>query len=144
MDNDLRLSEALLQGLLAHVRRCRQERVPAEAKLYPAGWLISYGQLIERSGVQTVAAWMTAPLAEIGYIAQRKGWPDLPALVVNQAKGYPGPGYFKQPGAPMPDAVSQSELDTWEMQARRCMGPWSLPRGIVRWSKPVRVGQVKR
>ena len=132
--DDLRLSEALLQGLLAHIRRCRREQVARVAKQYPVGYLIGYRALIEASGVTTVAAWMTAPLAEIGAVARRRGWPDLPALVVNQAKGYPGPGYFKQPGAPMPDIIGESDLKAWEAKALACMADWPLPRDVVRWS----------
>jgi hypothetical protein len=130
----LRMSEALLQGLVAHLRRCRREKVQRAAKLYPNGYLISYGQLIEQSAVRIPAAWLTAPLSEMATYARSRGWPDIAALVVNQQKGYPGPGYFKRPGAPMPDTISKRHLKAWEQNALACMEPWPLPRGTVRFA----------
>ena len=74
-------------------------------------------------------------------MARLRGWPDLPALVVNQAKGYPGPGYFKQPGGPTPNTVAESDLEVWRAKALACMADWTLPRRVVRWEKALPVGK---
>ena len=118
----------LLQALLDHFWQCRRERVPREPKLYPAGYLISYSSLIARAGIVAEARRLGGPLAEISTLCEVRGWPPLAALVVRQDCGQPGVGYFRRPGTPKIDLVTDEHLRGWELDARACIAFDKLPR----------------
>ncbi len=118
----------LLQALLDHFWQARRERRPSEPKLYPAGYLISYSALIQRAGVLVEARRLGGPLAEISALCELRGWPPLAALVVRQDCGQPGVGYFRRPGSPKVDLVTDTHLHGWEEDARACIAFDKLPR----------------
>ena len=122
------LTRDLLQALLDHLHQARRERVPREPKLSPGGYLITYTALIRRAGVIAEARQLGGPLAEIGELCSLRGWPPLPALVVRQDSGQPGVGYFRRPGSPPVDLVTQSHLQSWEADARACFTFRAWPR----------------
>ncbi len=118
----------LLQALLDHFWAARRERVPREPKLYPGGYLLSYSSLIQKAGVIVEARRLGGPLAEISGLCDLRGWPPLAALVVRQDCGQPGVGYFRRPGSPKVDLVTQEHLHGWEIDARACIAFDKLPR----------------
>lgn len=118
----------LLQALLDHFWEARRKRVPTEAKLFPAGYLISYSSLVQRAGVLVEARRMGGPLAEISALCVLRGWPPLAALVVRQDAGQPGVGYFRRPGSPKVDLVTEEHLRGWEGDARACIAFEAMPR----------------
>ena len=118
----------LFQALLDHVWQARRERVPREPRLYPAGFLISYSSLIQRAGVILEARRLGGPLAEISGLCDAQGWPPLAALVVRLDCGQPGVGYFRRPGSPRVDLVTDEHLQAWERDARACIASPKLPR----------------
>lgn len=118
----------LLQALLDHFWEARRRRLPREAKLAPGGYLISYSSLIQRAGVAVEARRMGGQLAEIAALCELRGWPPLPALVVRQDGGKPGVGYFRRPGAPKIDLVTEEHLQGWEMDAQACIAFERFPR----------------
>lgn len=122
------LTRHLLQALLDHFWQARRERVPREPRLYPAGFLISYSSLIQRAGVVAEARRLGGPLAEISALCDLRGWPPLAALVVRQDCGQPGVGYFRRPGSPKIDLVTDEHLHGWEADARACIEFPKLPR----------------
>ncbi len=121
-------TRALLQALLDHFWEARRGKVPREAKLWPGGYLISYSRLIQRAGVAVEARRLGGPLAEIGALCELKGWPPLAALVVRQDVGQPGVGYFRRPGSPKVDLVTEEHLRGWEEDARACIAFDAMPR----------------
>lgn len=122
------LARDLLQALLDHFWEARRKRVPRELKLYPTGYLISYTSLIQRAGVVAEARRLGGPLAEISALCDLRSWPPLAALVVRQDLGQPGVGYFRRPGSPKVDLVTDEHLRGWEADARACIGFDKLPR----------------
>lgn len=118
----------LLQALLDHFWEARRKRTPREAKLYPGGYLISYSSLVQRAGVAVEARRLGGPLAEISALCELKRWPPLAALVVRQDVGQPGVGYFRRPGSPKVDLVTEEHLRGWEADAWACMGFEKMPR----------------
>ncbi len=118
----------LLQALLDHFWEARRKRVPRESKLYPGGYLLSYSALIQRAGVAAEARRLGGPLSEIARLCELKGWPPLAALVVRQDVGQPGVGYFRRPGSPKVDLVTDEHLRAWEADARACMAYERMPR----------------
>ena len=118
----------LLQALLDHFWQARRERIPREPKLYPAGYLISYSSLVQRAAILVEARRLGGPLAEISALCALRGWPPLAALVVRQDCGQPGVGYFRRPGTPKVDLVTQDHLLGWEADARACFEFEKLPR----------------
>lgn len=118
----------LLQALLDHFWRARRERVPREPKLYPGGYLISYSSLIQSAGVIVEARRLGGPLAEISALCELKGWPPLAALVVRQDCGQPGVGYFRRPGGPKVDLLTNEHLQGWAADAEACIAFEKLPR----------------
>ena len=118
----------LLQALLDHFWEARRKRVPREPKLYPGGYLLSYSALIQRAGVAAEARRLGGPLSEIARLCELKGWPPLAALVVRQDVGQPGVGYFRRPGSPKVDLVTDEHLRAWEADARACMAYERMPR----------------
>ncbi len=122
------LTRDLLQALLDHFWQARRERIPREPKLYPAGYLISYSSLIQRAGVVADARRLGGPLADISALCDLRGWPPLAALVVRQDCGQPGVGYFRRPGSPKIDLVTNEHLRGWEADARACIAFEKMPR----------------
>ena len=122
------LSRDLLRALLDHFWQARRERVPREAKLYPGGYLIAYSSLIHRAGVVAAARRLGGPLAEISALCDLRGWPPLAALVVRQDCGQPGVVYFRRPGSPKIDLVTDEHFQAWEGDARACINFEKLPR----------------
>lgn len=122
------LTRDLLQALLDHFWEARRKRVPREPKLYPSGYLLSYTSLIQRAGVVAEARRLGGPLAEMAKLCELRGWPPLPALVVRQDAGQPGVGYFRQPGSPKIDLVTDEHLRGWELDARACIEFDRMPR----------------
>ena len=118
----------LLQALLDHFWEARRRRTPREARLFPAGYLISYSSLIQRAGVAVEARRLGGPLSEIAHLCDLKGWPPLAALVVRQDVGQPGVGYFRRPGAPKIDLVTDDHLRGWEEDARACIAFERMPK----------------
>lgn len=118
----------LLQALLDHFWEARRKRWPREPKLSPAGYLISYSALIQKAGVTAEARRLGGPLTEIGALCELRGWPPLAALVVRQDAGQPGVGYFRKPGSPKVDLVTQEHLHGWEQDARACIAFEIMPR----------------
>lgn len=118
----------LLQALLDHFWGARRERVPREPKLYPHGYLISYSALIQRAAVIVEARRLGGPLADISALCDLRDWPPLAALVVRQDCGQPGVGYFRRPGSPKIDLVTDAHLAGWEADARACIAFDKLPR----------------
>ena len=118
----------LLQALLDHYWEARRRRLPHEPKLFPGGYLISYSSLIQRAGVPFEARRLGGPLAEISALCELKGWPPLAALVVRQDVGQPGVGYFRRPGSPKVDLVTDEHLRGWEADAGACMAFEAMPR----------------
>ena len=135
------LTRDLLQALLDHIWEARRKRVPREPKLYPGGYLISYSSLIQRAGVAVEARRLGGPLAEIGQLCALKGWPPLAALVVRQDVGQPGVGYFRRPGSPKIDLVTEEHLRGWEVDARACIEFQKMPRRAP--ALTVRAGAVR-
>ena len=121
------ITRDLLQALLDHFWQARRERIPREPRLYPAGYLISYSALIQRAGVMVEARRLGGPLAEISALCDLRGWPPLAALVVRQDCGQPGVGYFRRPGSPKLDLVTNEHLQSWEMDARACIDFVKVP-----------------
>ncbi len=122
------LTRDLFQALLDHWWECRRRRFPREPKLAPAGYLISYTSLIQRAGVVVEARRLGNQLTEIAELCRLKGWPPMAALVVRQDAGHPGVGYFRQPGAPKLDLVTDAHLQGWEQDARACIDFPKMPR----------------
>lgn len=122
------MTRDLLQALLDHFWQCRRECVPREPKLYPGGYLISYSSLVQRAAVMVEARRLGGPLAEIFALGELRGWPPLAALVVRQDRGQPGAGYFRRPGSPKVDLVTEEHLHGWEADARACIAFDRLPR----------------
>ena len=122
------ITRDLLQALLDHFWQARRDRTPREPKLYPAGYLISYSSLIARASVVAEARRLGGPLSEISALCDLRGWPPLAALVVRQDCGQPGLGYFRRPGAPKLDLVTDDHLRAWEADARACVEFEKLPR----------------
>ncbi len=122
------LTRDLFQALLDHWWECRRRRIPREPKLGPYGYLITYTTLIQRAGVIAEARRLGGPLTEIGELCRLKGWPPMAALVVRQDAGHPGVGYFRQPGAPKLDLVTDEHLRGWEQEARECIEFAKMPR----------------
>lgn len=122
------LTRDLLQALLDHFWQARRERISREPRLYPAGYLISYSSLIARAAVVAEARRLGGPLAEISALCDLRGWPPLAALVVRQDCGQPGLGYFRRPGSPKVDLVTDDHLRGWEADARACIAFDRLPR----------------
>ena len=118
----------LLQALLDHFWQARRERVRREPKLYPGGYLISYSSLIQRAGIAVEARRLGGPLAEISALCDLRGWPPLAALVVRLDCGQPGVGYFRRPGSPKVDLVTDEHLRAWEADARACIAFDAMPR----------------
>ena len=118
----------LLQALLDHFWEARRKRTPREPKLFPAGYLTSYTSLVQRAGVAVEARRLGGPLSEIAKLCELKGWPPLAALVVRQDAGQPGVGYFRRPGSPKIDLVTQEHLRGWEADARACIDFEAMPR----------------
>ena len=118
----------LLQALLDHFWEARRKRVPRAAKLFPAGYLISYSALIQRAGVAVEARRLGGPLAEVGQLSDLRGWPPLAALVVRQDVGQPGVGYFRRPGSPKVNLITEEHLRGWEADARACIEFAKMPR----------------
>ncbi len=122
------VTRELLQALLDHFWEARRKRTPREPKLFPAGYLISYTSLIQRAGVPVEARRLGNQLTEIAELARLKGWPPLAALVVRQDAGHPGVGYFRRPGSPKIDLVTDDHLRGWEVDARACIDFEQMPR----------------
>ena len=131
------LTRDLLQALLDHLRQARREQVSREPRLYPAGYLISYSSLIQRAGVVAEARRLGGPLAELSALCELRGWPPLAALVVRQDCGQPGVGYFRRPGSPKIDLVTDEHLRGWEADARSCIAFDRLPRNAPAITDPV-------
>ncbi len=129
----------LLQALLDHFWEARRKRWPREPKVFPAGYLISYSSLIQRAGVAVEARRMGGPLAEISALCDLRGWPPLAALVVRQDAGQPGVGYFRRPGSPKVDLVTEEHLHGWERDARACIAFDAMPRRAPAIEQKVRV-----
>lgn len=128
----------LLQALLDHFWEARRMRWPQEAKLRPAGYLISYSNLIQRAGVVVEARRLGGPLAEISALCDLRGWPPLAALVVRQDIGQPGVGYFRRPGSPKVDLVTEEHLRGWERDARACITFEAMPRRAPTFQQTLR------
>lgn len=124
----MELARELLQALLDHFWECRRKRTPQEPKLFPHGYLISYSSLIQKAGVAVEARRLGGPLTEIAHLCELKGWPPLAALVVRQDAGQPGVGYFRRPGAPKINLLTDDHLQGWEADARACMAFSRMPR----------------
>ncbi len=118
----------LLQALLDHFWEARRKRLPRELKLFPAGYLIAYSRLIQRAGVAVEARRLGGPLAEISALCELRGWPPLAALVVRQDVGQPGVGYFRRPGIPKVDLVTEEHIRGWERDAWACIAFDQLPK----------------
>lgn len=118
----------LLQAVLDHFWEARRKRLPRELRIFPAGYLISYSSLVQRAGVAVEARRLGGPLAEIGALCELRGWPPLAALVVRQDSAKPGVGYFRRPGSPKVDLVTEEHLLGWEQDARDCLEFDGLPR----------------
>ena len=118
----------LLQALLDHFWEARRKRLPREPKLFPAGYLITYSSLIQRAGVAVEARRLGGPLAEIGALCDLRVWPPLAALVVRQDSGQPGVGYFRRPGSPKVDLVTEEHIRGWELDAGACIAFDRLPK----------------
>lgn len=129
----------LLQALLDHFWEARRKRVPRDPKLFPAGYLISYSSMIQRAGVAVEARRLGGPLVEISALCELRGWPPLAALVVRQDSGQPGVGYFRRPGSPKVDLVTEEHLRGWEQDARACIGFAAMPRRAPAIQHQVRV-----
>ena len=129
----------MLQALLDHFWEARRKRVPREPKLSPAGYLISYSSLIQRAGVAVEARRLGGPLVEIGALCDLRGWPQLPALVVRQDGGQPGVGYFRRPGTPKIDLVTEEHLRGWEQDARACIAFEAMPRRAPAMEQRIKV-----
>lgn len=130
----------LLQALLDHFWEARRKRAPREPKLFPAGYLISYSSLVQRAGVAIEARRLGGPLTEIAHLCDLKGWPPLAALVVRQDVGQPGVGYFRRPGNPKVDLVTDEHLRGWEEDARACIEFSKMPRRAPAVTEPSRSG----
>ncbi len=128
MDRHVDTTQELLQALLDHFWEARRKRLPREPKLAPGGYLISYSALIQRAGVAAEARRLGGPLAAISHLCDLKRWPPLAALVVRQDVGQPGVGYFRRPGSPKIDLVTDEHLRGWELDARACIAFEKLPR----------------
>ncbi|MGI4831646.1 MAG: hypothetical protein ACRYFU_26215 [Janthinobacterium lividum] len=122
------LTRDLLQALLDHLWQARREGIPPEPRLYPAGYLISYSSLIQRAGIVAEARRLGGPLAEISALCDLRGWPPLAALVVRLDCAQPGAGYFRRPGSPKVDLITDEHLIAWEVDARACIACTVLPR----------------
>lgn len=118
----------LLQALLDHFWEARRKRLPREPKLFPAGYLIAYSSLIQRAAVAVEARRLGGPLAEISALCDLRGWPPLAALVVRQDSGQPGVGYFRRPGSPKVDLVTEEHMRGWELDACACIVFDKLPK----------------
>ncbi len=133
----------LLQALLDHFWEARRRRWPREPKLFPGGYLISYSSLIQRAGVMVEARRLGGPLAEISALCALRSWPPLAALVVRQDAGQPGVGYFRRPGSPKIDLVTDGHLRGWEADARACIAFEAMPRRAPALRQAVKVGGEK-
>lgn len=122
------VTQDLLQALLDHFWEARKRRLPLELRLAPGGYLISYSSLIQRAGVAVEARRLGGQLAEISALCELRGWPPLAALVVRQDVGQPGVGYFRRPGSPKVDLVTEEHLRGWESDARACIAFPAMPR----------------
>ena len=122
------LTRSLFQVLLDHWWECRRRHIAREAKLAPAGYLIGYNSLIQHAGVVAEARRLGGPLTEIGELCRLRGWPPMAALVVRQDVGHPGVGYFRRPGAPKLDLVTDAHLEGWRQDAQACIDFIKMPR----------------
>lgn len=102
--------------------------MPREAKLYPAGYLISYSSLVQKAGVAVEARRLGGPLAEISALCELRGWPPMAALVVRQDGGQPGVGYFRRPGSAKVDLLTEEHLRAWHADALACCAFDKMPR----------------
>lgn len=132
------LPQVLLQALLDHFGEARRKRVPRQPKLFPNGYLVSYSSLIQRAGVVAEARRLGGPLADISALCELRGWPPLAALVVRQDCGQPGVGYFRRPGSPKVDLVTDEHLQGWEADARACIAFERMPRSAPPLAKRLR------
>lgn len=78
------------------------------------------------------------PLAEISHLCELKGWPPLAALVVRQDVGQPGVGYFRRPGSPKIDLITDEHLLGWEADAQACIVFEKLPRRAPALTEQIR------
>ena len=122
------VSRELLQALLDHFWEARRQGTPRETSLHPRGYLISYSSLIQRAGIVAEARRLGGPLAEISALCDLRGWPPLAALVVRQDSSQPGVGYFRRPGGPAIDLVTDEHVRGWDADARACMAYAAMPR----------------
>lgn len=102
--------EAVLRKCLVHAARGRKT--------------LTYGEVASEFGIawsQGALSALTGTLRLIGEANQRRGEPQLMALVVNKTNGIPGPGYFKTIGTGL---VSQSEQR--EMHRRELSKVWAF------------------
>lgn len=133
----------LLQALLDHFWEARRRHVPREARLFPGGYLISYSGLIQKAGVVVEARRLGGPLAEISSLCDLNGWPPLAALVVRQDVGQPGVGYFRRPGSPKVDLVTDEHLHGWRADAQACIDFDRMPRRAPAMEKRLPVPRSK-
>jgi hypothetical protein len=115
------LTEACYQALLRHFWWARNENLPREAKLYPYGYLLSYGQLIDAAKVPLDPRNTGGPLYWVAERCVSSGRPPINALVVNKQTGIPDEGFFGAPGSKSRLADVASGYGVWLPIVQNCI-----------------------
>jgi len=130
MEHDLTITEAVLKSLLHHFWYARDNRLPKTLDLYPKGYLISYGHLMDISGVPIDPRNAGGPLFHVASYCEQSGWPPINSLVVRSHERYPGDGYFSAPGSIVSSSDFVERMTVWDRCARQCVDFDGYPRKI--------------
>ncbi len=121
VDPSPELTEACYQALLRHFWVARRNDYPRKPKLYPDGYLLSYGQLVEAANVPINPRRAGGPLYHVAVRCTLAGLPPINALVVNGTSGFPGEGFFAAPGSKATLADLASGYEIWLPIAESCI-----------------------
>jgi hypothetical protein len=126
---DRTVNETLFQQLLNHFWIAKRDGYPPIHDLAPKGYLITYGRLVELSGVPLNPRNAGGPLYDIAAYCKATQMPPIHSLVVAKETGYPGEGFFRAPGSDYAGLPFEKAFALWQSDVEACIlrGPAEFP-----------------
>ena len=130
MEYDPAITEAVSKALLRHFWFARDNGLPRAFDFYPKGYLISYKQLMDVSGVHLDPRNAGGPLFHIAAYCDERGWPPINSLVVRKDERSPGDGYFAAPGSTIDSDDAVERMHLWAKVTEDCLNSDKYPREV--------------
>ncbi len=118
---DQTVNEAMFQHLLDHFWNAKDNVYSPTHDVAPKGYLITYGTLVDISGVPLNPRSAGGPLYHIAAYCKAAQWPPIHSLVVAKETGYPGEGFFRAPGSDYSSLSFEEAFGRWQKDVEDCI-----------------------